>query len=121
MAKIAKTLQQLTARRGRSAPGGRANRRHPGRCVVAIGIVLLLASITTIPIESIGADPDRIRIGWQPALSYGIHLAMLNKMYETKGFREASRSPFNPEYAAPGWDYARFGKPDYITMKLPGK
>jgi taurine transport system substrate-binding protein len=32
-----------------------------------------------------GAADDRIRIGWQPALSPGVHSAMLGKLYEAEG------------------------------------
>jgi 8-oxo-dGTP pyrophosphatase MutT (NUDIX family)/predicted ABC-type ATPase len=43
----------------------------------------------------------------------------LNELYATLGFQVESRSPFNREYAAPGWDDKRFDSPDYYTMRLP--
>lgn len=46
---------------------------------------------------------------------YGPHL---DAVYSGLGFKEQTRDPFNKEYAAPNWDYKRFGTPDYVTMKL---
>ena len=43
----------------------------------------------------------------------------LNMKYETLGFKEHERFPFDPKQAAPGWDTKLFGTPDYITMKRP--
>lgn len=46
------------------------------------------------------------------------YAGQLDKMYAKLGFEEASRDSFNKEYAAPNWDYQRFGTPDYVTMRL---
>lgn len=42
----------------------------------------------------------------------------LDKLYEKLGFEEISRSPFDPAFAAPDWNYAKFDRPDYVTMRL---
>ena len=57
-----------------------------------------------------------IHAGVNYAECYGPHL---NKMYEKLGFVEATRDPFNKEYAAPTWNYERDDHPDYVTMKRP--
>jgi hypothetical protein len=41
----------------------------------------------------------------------------LDKQYAGLGFVEKSRDPFNREYASKDWDYAKFGTPDYVTMR----
>lgn len=48
---------------------------------------------------------------------------VLNKLYEKLGFEAESVSPFNPEYAAPGWDYTAFpaATSSYYTMRLRKK
>jgi hypothetical protein len=48
---------------------------------------------------------------------YGPHL---NRRYHDElGFQVVTEDPFSREYAAPNWDYKRFGTPNYYTMKLP--
>lgn len=42
----------------------------------------------------------------------------LRKLYESAGFKVESSSPFNPEYAAPGWDYEKLGRPNYYTLRI---
>lgn len=43
---------------------------------------------------------------------------VLNKLYESLGFKVIDRFPFDDSLAAPGWDYEKHGRPDYHTMKL---
>lgn len=45
----------------------------------------------------------------------------LRALYESAGFKVETTSPFNPEYAAKGWDYAKFGKPNYYTLRLASR
>jgi hypothetical protein len=35
------------------------------------------------------------------------------------GFEVTEARPFDPELAPPGWDYPRFGSPDYLIMTRP--
>lgn len=42
----------------------------------------------------------------------------LPDLYRQYGFVETGRVPFNPEYAPPGWDFARDGTPDVVFMAL---
>lgn len=44
----------------------------------------------------------------------------LRGLYEKHGFEVESSDPFNSEYAAPGWDYERHGRPNYYTMRHKG-
>ena len=45
---------------------------------------------------------------------------ILRGLYESEGFTVESTAPFNPDYAPPGWDEAKFGRPNYYTlMRLP--
>ena len=41
---------------------------------------------------------------------------ILKSLYERNGFVTVGRTPFNTEYAPPGWDEARHGKPDVVAM-----
>ena len=45
----------------------------------------------------------------------------LPTIYEKFGFKEVSRTPWNDAFAPKHWDYAAYGKPDYLEMKLPPK
>jgi hypothetical protein len=45
------------------------------------------------------------------------YAGFLDHAYAKLGFVEQTRDPFNKEYAAAGWDYAKFGTPDYVTMR----
>lgn len=85
MTKRERALTSLRWRPGQAVAGARTHGAPLGACLVATVLLLVGASVAVIPIPSMAADPDRIRIGWQPALSYGIHLAMLDKMYEKEG------------------------------------
>lgn len=40
--------------------------------------------------------------------------------YIKRGAVETGRSPFNPEFAPPGWDPATMGTPDYVSMNIGG-
>jgi hypothetical protein len=40
----------------------------------------------------------------------------LTKIYERNGFRQVGRTPFNAEFAPPGWDEALHGRPDVVAM-----
>lgn len=40
----------------------------------------------------------------------------LTKVYERNGFVTVGRTPFNAEYAPPGWDEALHGRPDVVAM-----
>jgi hypothetical protein len=40
----------------------------------------------------------------------------LTKIYERNGFRVVGRTPFNAEFAPPGWDEALHGRPDVVAM-----
>lgn len=42
----------------------------------------------------------------------------LEGIYSRAGFVAETRTPFADEYASPDWDYARHGRPDYVTMRL---
>ena len=42
----------------------------------------------------------------------------LPKFYDAHGFIEYDRSKWDPKQAPDNWNYDRFGKPDYIFMKL---
>lgn len=42
----------------------------------------------------------------------------LRGLYEKLGFEVVDSSPFADEYAAPGWDYDRHGRPNYYTLRL---
>ena len=42
----------------------------------------------------------------------------LPKIYGQFGFKEVARYPWNPEYAPKGWLVDKFGKPDYLEMRL---
>jgi hypothetical protein len=42
----------------------------------------------------------------------------LKPVYERAGFNETSRSPWNPEFAPPDWNYEKYGTPDYLRMDL---
>ncbi len=44
----------------------------------------------------------------------------LARNYIARGATETGRMPFNPEYAPPGWDAARMGRPDYVEMDIGG-
>jgi hypothetical protein len=41
----------------------------------------------------------------------------LERLYASLGFRTETRTPFADEYASSDWDYARHGRPDYVTMR----
>jgi len=41
----------------------------------------------------------------------------LPKLYSQFGFKIEDRFPWNPEYAPEGWDYKKFGTPDYLVMR----
>jgi len=43
----------------------------------------------------------------------------LRDLYQRNGFVVETESPFNDESAPPGWNYARFGRPNYYTMRKP--
>ena len=45
-------------------------------------LALVMAALLIGSAGRSGAADDRIRIGWQPALSPGVHSAMLSKLYE---------------------------------------
>jgi len=55
----------------------------------ALRFMSVVALVTTVLLIGFadwsGAADDRIRIGWQPALSPGVHSAMLGKLYEAEG------------------------------------
>jgi hypothetical protein len=42
----------------------------------------------------------------------------LRKFYESSGFKVKSSAPFNEKYAAPSWNYEKFGRPNYYTLSL---
>lgn len=42
----------------------------------------------------------------------------LLSLYSRCGFREIFRAPWNEQYAPSGWDYAAWGRPDYVEMSL---
>lgn len=42
--------------------------------------------------------------------------APLTRIYEKAGFRLVSRLPFNDQYAPPGWNEEKHGKPDVVAM-----
>jgi hypothetical protein len=45
---------------------------------------------------------------------------VLRALYESSGFSIESSTPFNPEYAPPNWNEAKFGRPNYYTLvRLP--
>ena len=46
--------------------------------------------------------------------AYGV----LTQFYAKLGFRELGRQPWNDAFAPPGWDYQRFGRPDFVQMSL---
>jgi hypothetical protein len=41
---------------------------------------------------------------------------ILKSLYERNGFVTVGRTPFNAEYAPPGWDEALHGRPDVVAM-----
>ena len=41
----------------------------------------------------------------------------LTDLYESRGFRETGRATFDPQYASPHWDEARYGTPDVVFME----
>lgn len=41
----------------------------------------------------------------------------LTEFYRDEGFEVVERLPFDPEFAPEGWDYERFGRPDYVEMQ----
>jgi len=43
---------------------------------------------------------------------------VLTRLYAKAGFVEIRREPWNDEYAPPNWNYARFGRPDLVYMKV---
>lgn len=43
---------------------------------------------------------------------------VLTRLYAKAGFVEVRREPWNDEYAPPHWNYARFGRPDLVYMKV---
>ena len=42
----------------------------------------------------------------------------LPQAYAKVGFQVESKSPFDPQYAPDNWDYEKFGRPNYYTMRL---
>jgi hypothetical protein len=40
----------------------------------------------------------------------------LPSLYGRHGFKESLRAPWNDEYAPKTWDYAAWGRPDYVEM-----
>jgi hypothetical protein len=43
----------------------------------------------------------------------------LANLYKSHGFKETARYPFDPKLAPANWDYAKYGKPDYVEGVLP--
>jgi hypothetical protein len=42
----------------------------------------------------------------------------LSRLYGACGFRVTDRAPFRDDLAPAGWNYERFGRPDYVRMEL---
>lgn len=40
----------------------------------------------------------------------------LTEFYREEGFEVVARAPFDPKFAPAGWDFDRFGTPDYVEM-----
>lgn len=55
------------------------------RRIVGLTMVLSITALALAPGGAFGAEKDPIRIGWQSALSYGMYVAMLQKLYEQEG------------------------------------
>lgn len=45
-------------------------------------------------------------------------LEPLNTIYSQAGFKEYDRYQWNDEYAPPGWDYEKYGRPDLVLRSL---
>ena len=44
----------------------------------------------------------------------------LSGIYHDAGFRDVNRMAFADEYAPPGWDYEKWGRPDVVEMEYAG-
>ena len=38
--------------------------------------------------------------------------------YKRNGYREIGRMDWNPDYAPKGWDYKRYGKPQFVMLEV---
>ena len=45
-------------------------------------------------------------------------LAKFSNLYERHGFRETFRAPWDDNLAPLHWNYAKWGRPDYVEMSL---
>ena len=72
---------------------------------------------------STGAHGDGLRMLDEAIANHGVNYVecfgpLLNKMYESKGFKDDAVFPFDREQAPADWNYERDGTPDYHTMRL---
>jgi len=61
------------------------NKSSLKRRIVSLAMALSITALAFGPGGAFGAEKDRIQIGWQPAVGYGMYVAQILKLYEQEG------------------------------------
>lgn len=87
-----------------------------GNVLAAVSADGTLNSVVRMP-EGSKADLHRVLSDAAPVATKLDAFETITPLYARYGFYETGRVAFDPQYAPPGWNYARDGRPDVVFME----